>query len=103
MNEFNQEMKGVRKELIEVKASIATPQTMTEPTYAQALTRTPAPKAAPNMLSPEQKRRLEQEKKDRALYEITLSIRDATAEKRELLTTGSHEEIKVAFQNIINK
>ena len=59
MNEFSQEMKGVRKELIEVKTSIATSPTTTEPTYAQALTRTPAPRATPNMLPPEEKRRLE--------------------------------------------
>jgi len=103
MNEFSQEMKGVRKELIEVKTSIATSPTTTEPTYAQALTRTPAPRATANMLLPEEKHRIEQEKKDRALYEITLSMRDATAETRELLTKGAREEIKAAFQNIINE
>jgi hypothetical protein len=103
MIEFSEEIKGVRKELTEVKASIAMPQSATsEPTYAQ-ITRVSGPKVKPNMLSMEEKHKLDREKKDRALYEITLSMRETTTETRDLLTTGARDDIKAAFQRVINE
>jgi len=104
MDELSKEVKGVSKEITEVKASITAGS---KPTYAETVSSSPISNTTPNikanMLSPEEKHKLEREKKDRALYEITLTMRDATAETKQTLKSDKRDDIKAAFQKFINE
>jgi Arginine methyltransferase-interacting protein, contains RING Zn-finger len=85
------------KEVNEVKEAVKAPKT-----YAQVAASTTNNLKKPQ-LSPEKKNQLEQAKKERSLYEITINTKNASAETNKSLSTSLAKDVTAKLQKVINR
>ena len=106
LQEEEREPKPKDREVLERLAAIKShlSELKTTKTYAQvAATLPPVPATVKPALAPEKKQQLEQAKKERSQYEITITANKAPKETKEAITMTNYKDITARCQDAINK
>jgi hypothetical protein len=106
LQEEEKEPKPKDKEVLERLAAIESHlcELKATKTYVQAAATLPSvPAIVKPALAPEKKQQLEQAKKERSQYEITVTANKAPKETKEALATTNYKDITAKCQDAINK